>query len=403
MKSFTIAIVALVSTGFAAASTIELPAPDGPLPVGRTRWVVTDSNRTDPFDRRPRQIEVIAWYPAAAAGARGPYLTSGSDEVRSLATLFGNRTSMDDLADVRTHATDDASPRGGDERLPLLVFSHGYTGVPAASTSLLEDLASAGYVVLSVVHPFEASASTIDRGVVTTLDDTGKLREPIESILAEWQDEDRVLADVTSARVESDQVRLLRAYLDSLARTNVMTHRWVDDVRVVMSQLPTVAPEKPFRSVIARADTTRFGVFGHSMGGVMAGEYCLTEKRCAAVLNLDGSPQYGSMIDARLERPLLMAYSARPGRLGASDAIYKRAASRYYRVDVADTRHLDFTDMVMWPALRERHATGSIAPERAIAATRTIVREFFDQELRGRSSKLLAGERQLDGVHVQRP
>jgi predicted dienelactone hydrolase len=403
MKSIGIALVALVSSVLVVASTIELPAPGGPLPVGRTRWLVTDPSRTDPFNQRPRQIEIVAWYPTSAAGARGPYFTSGLDEVRSLATMFGNRTSMDALGDVRVYATDGAAPRQGDEKLPLLLFSHGYTGVPAASTTLLEDLASAGYVVLSIVHPFEASASTIDGGVVTTLDESGRLREPIQAILAEWKDEDRVLADVTSARGESDQVRLLRAYLDTLHHTTTMTRRWVDDVRAVVSRLSALPRDDTIGRVIARADTARYGVFGHSMGGVMAGEYCLTDKRCAAVLNLDGSPQYGSMIDARLARPLLMAYSARPGRLGASDAIYKRAASRYYRVDVDDTRHLDFTDMVMWPALRERHATGSIAPDRAIAATRAIVREFFDQELRSRRSKLLAGERRLDGVRVQRP
>ena len=47
------------------------------------------------------------------------------------------------------------------------------------------------------------------------------------------------------------------------------------------------------------------------MGGVMAGEFCLGERRCAAALNLDGSPQYGSMIERTLGRPLMMVYSAR--------------------------------------------------------------------------------------------
>ena len=45
------------------------------------------------------------------------------------------------------------------------------------------------------------------------------------------------------------------------------------------------------------------------------------------------------MIDSRLARPVLMTYSARRGRIGASDVVYRRSASRYYRVDVADTLH----------------------------------------------------------------
>ena len=74
----------------------------------------------------------------------------------------------------------------------------------------------------------------------------------------------------------------------------------------------------------ARIDFTRLGAFGHSMGGVMAGQFCVEDRRCRAGLNLDGIPQYGTMIDATMSRPFMMVYSARPGRAGASDAIYRR-------------------------------------------------------------------------------
>jgi predicted dienelactone hydrolase len=62
------------------------------------------------------------------------------------------------------------------------------------------------------------------------------------------------------------------------------------------------------------------------MGGVTAGQFCLEDRRCRAGLNLDGIPQYGTMIDKPLQRPFLMVHSGRPGRRGASDAIYERAA-----------------------------------------------------------------------------
>ena len=137
----------------------------------------------------------------------------------------------------------------------------------------------------------------------------------------------------------------------------------------------------------------RVGVFGHSMGGVTAGQFCVEDRRCRAGLNLDGIPQYGTMIDTPLERPFLMVYSARPGRRGASDAIYRRAASPYYRVDVRETLHLDFSDMAFWAGpLRERAILGTMPPARATAITRAIVREYFEQELLGRRSPLLAGE-----------
>ena len=39
-------------------------------------------------------------------------------------------------------------------------------------------------------------------------------------------------------------------------------------------------------------------------GGIVAGQFCLDDARCRAVLNLDGDPQYGDMIDRPLARPL---------------------------------------------------------------------------------------------------
>jgi hypothetical protein len=82
-------------------------------------------------------------------------------------------------------------------------------------------------------------------------------------------------------------------------------------------------------------------------------------------------------IDTPFPAPLLMVYSGRPGRAGASDDIYSRAASRYYRVDVADTLHIDFSEMNFWGGpLRQRGAFGKIAPERALELTRLVARSF---------------------------
>src|SRR5689334_20287977 len=100
--------------------------------------------------------------------------------------------------------------------------------------------------------------------------------------------------------------------------------------------------------------------------------------------------------------PFLMVYSARPGRSGASDIIYKRAASKYYKVEVKDTLHLDFTDMNYWGGpLRERGAYGKIDPTRAAEITRLVVREFFAQELLKQPSSFLAGKVPMPDVTVR--
>src|SRR5258708_37988991 len=161
-----LAILGAALAQAAAAPPFELPSPTGPAAVGTTRGVVIDTSRAEPFDlERRREIEVIAWYPTAATtGRRAPYLREGLPGVRSFGTLLRNAGAFDELDAVRAHAFVDVPPAAGRGRLPLLVFSHGYTAPADAYTALAEDLASHGFVVVSIVHPYEATGATLPDG-----------------------------------------------------------------------------------------------------------------------------------------------------------------------------------------------------------------------------------------------
>jgi len=412
MKKIKICIVmlgTLAAGGLLGAETpppappvIELPAPTGPFPVGTTSWHVTDAVRPETFAAAgvPRQVEVMAWYPAAGGeqGALAPYLREGIAELPP-----GLRTPLGGLVNVRTHSRLDAPPLAGPDKLPVLVFSHGFGGIPSSYAALLEDLASHGYAVLSVVHPYEATAATLADGkVVSLFDEAGKPLPPFGAVLAEWEHEDEIMASVTRETTEAAQLELLRGYLAGLRATHATLKRWVEDTRAVLDGLPALPRSTRAGQLAARLDLGRVGVLGHSMGGVTSGQLCLEDRRCRAGLNLDGIPQYGSMIDQRLPVPFLMVYSARPGRLGASDVIYRRSASRYFRVDVQNTRHLDFSDMILWGGpLQPGGALGTLAPLRTVEITRAIARQYFDQELLGKPSPLLAGKETLPEVTVR--
>ena len=380
------------------AAAVELPAPTGPNPVGTTMWRLTDPARKETFSAaaEPRQVEVIAWYPAAAprrGGTPAPYLREGLPEVRTFATVLrASRGVFDGLEKVRTHAELNAAPRATPRKLPVLLFSAGYTGIPSSHTALLEDLASHGYAVLNVIHPYEQTAATLSDGrVVTTLTGAGTMLPAIAEVLGEWRTEDDAMAAVTTTEDSAEQIKRMKEYLTGLNQTQAALKRWVDDAKLVLDRLSAVPPRSPASRLVAALDMTRLGVFGHSMGGVMAGQFCLDDRRCKAGLNLDGIPQSGTVIDGSMQKAFMMVYSARPGRLGANDPIYRGAARPYHRADVKDTRHLDFTDMVFWGGpLRERPVLGTIAPARVTEITRVLVRRFFDQEMLGQRA-VLAG------------
>ncbi len=390
-----------VATPFAQAPVplFELPTPTGMSPIGTTRWVVTDTSRDETFaSGRKRDIEIIAWAAGPATGQTAFYLRNGVDEVLSFARLARLGDSLNGLAAVKTHATIDAAPAASPARFPVIVFQHGYTGLPSSYTTLLEDLASHGWVVLNVIHPYEATAARLADGtIVTHTDHENALCAPIMAVLNEWGAEDDTMAKVASASSDADKEQLMRGYLGTLKHSVEVVTRWTLDVEYVLDHLPKTGAAA---RIASRLDLSRLGVAGHSMGGVAGAQFCVEDRRCKAALNLDGIPQYGPMIDSTMPAPFLMVYSARPGRAGASDIIYRRAASKYYRVDVKDTLHIDFSDMNYWAPLRQRGASGKMPAARASEITRMVVREFFGQEILKQPSAFLRGKQSLADVTV---
>jgi len=403
MIRVTLAALALSTTAAvqSPAPPFELPAPTGKSPIGTTRWVVTDASRQETFaPGKKRDIEVVAWYPAASPSSHpAPYIRDSMEEVLSFARLAKLGDAFNGLALVRTHASIDAVPASSPSRLPVIVFQHGYTGLPSSHTALLEDLASHGWAVLHVIHPYEATGAMLSDGsVVTFTDEKNTMRARIMDVLNEWKAEGSTMDKVTAATTDADRESLMRGYLRTLTHTNEVVSRWTLDVQYVLDHLPKAgAPGR----VTATLDLGRLGVAGHSMGGVAGANFCLVDRRCKAALNLDGIPQYGAMIDTPMPAPMLMVYSARAGRAGASDIIYKQSARTYTRVDVQDTLHLDFTDMNFWGGpLRQRGAYGKIDPARAADVTRSIAREFFGQAILKQPSAFLSGKQALTGVTV---
>ena len=115
--------------------TLELSNP------GQIDIVKIDSSKPkpDPLPRYDRPLTVEIWYPATddANGAAEfkTYLRDGKTEV----SLHGR-------------AMRDAAPSSASEPFPLVIVSHGYPGNRYLMSHLAENIASKGYVVVSIEH-----------------------------------------------------------------------------------------------------------------------------------------------------------------------------------------------------------------------------------------------------------
>jgi predicted dienelactone hydrolase len=114
-------------TSFTGGPPIEPPA----RPTGRRTTVVTDHRRDD------RLLGIDMWYPAAAsAHAKSIYELMPGLAFESAAALH--------------------EPPAAAGPFPLVIFSHGRTGVRFAYSMLCEALAARGTIVVSADHPGDA-------------------------------------------------------------------------------------------------------------------------------------------------------------------------------------------------------------------------------------------------------
>lgn len=387
-------LTSLLALALNQTAPMRLPEPTGSWPVGTTMLRATDTRRGSMPDGTdsPRVIVIHAWYPAVlSSGARAPYLRDESAlaELRRVNPGLAARLLVEG---VMTHAEIDAPVAHWDGGIPVLIFSHGYLALPGDYTAQMEDLASHGYAVFSITHPYETAATRIGGERVALAFGARGPSDVTRAVLGEWRDEDSVSRAVTSAADRTTAERALRGYLGRIPRSTRALERWVEDTRVAADRISEVAKAGSGSPFAGRLDLARLGAFGHSMGGIVSAAYCARDPRCKAALNLDGSPQYGDLIDHPGTRPFLMVYAARPGRIGVSDLVYGRSGAAW-RAVIAGALHLNFGDFqYRRGAQRFTDALGPISAERSTAIVHQLVREWFDEQLLGRKSVLLAGE-----------
>ena len=255
----------------------QLPPPTGPFPVGRMAFHWIDSSRTEPFAptlATRRELMVYVWYPARqrrgagqGAGQReAPYFLHVAAIAHALGDSltrdeFGAATSAVMAGTVRSYVVDGAPLAPLPATFPVLLFSHGFGETSLTYAGQLTDLASHGYAVFAVEHPYDA--------------------------FAVWFPDGRVVPFAASAW-DAAQHRPSGAVAYQLAQVPIRAA----DMRFVLDRVirldAVTSPGNPF---VHRLDLTRVGAFGHSLGGVAAASACRGDARIRACANEDADDE----------------------------------------------------------------------------------------------------------------
>jgi dienelactone hydrolase len=328
--------------------TIVAPAVSGKNPVGTRILHVVDSIRPDPFvsTGAPRELLLRVWYPSIA----GQHCQIAPYTSPRVWRYFGELTGLS-LPNVRTNSCLNAAVAPGAH--PVVVFSPGYTATFTDHTFLFEDLASRGYVVVSVDHTYEATAIEFPDGRF--------IKSAVGSHLrGTWRLDDETMSLV-------------------LATRNA-------DLKFVVDQLESMnANPGAFQNAL---DLDHIGVMGHSLGGESAISALQQDPRVKAGALLEGGITDESVIPTNA--PVLMLGAGRPNWSQNECGLWNNIAAAHVAVNLNGGEHVTPTDLV-WLA-KFAINTGSMGPDRSVAAIRDYVAAFFDAHLRAKSpAPLLRG------------
>lgn len=260
--------------------------PAGKYPVGIKQY---DTGETGNVSHR-RRVPLTFYYPSFPWKEECPYRDAAYQRMAPSSTDNG----------VHTFCGLEPPLTGEPGKLPVIIYNHGLKGFEMESTVLCADLASNGYLVVSVGHPYGAS--------IVTYTDSSRFEDP----------------------EPFEQIR------HKLGETEPL---WYEDILEALSCLQGMNRTVPEWK--NRISTEGIGIAGVSFGGCCAVTAALKNEELAYAINLDGSfftePEYKYK-----DKPIMVMCS--PFNFKAHLPLVDNGCSKVTVEKIKKLSHFEFSD-----------------------------------------------------------
>ncbi len=363
-----------------------LRKPTGPHAVGSRYFYLADKGRPDLISPDPddyRAVSLQVWYPAEPGPDDQPILLNDRRLIEGYVQEGAlDSTILTEWAMEPTHSFLKAQPAKTKTPFPVILYSA--SGVINANTLMSEELASHGYVVFAIGHPYWCEFYFDAEGETTPFDKNNEYYKQL------WQEEGywRVLKtkkEITLAKTLEERPDLYKN-LNQVMPTEVSDlHLWAEDIAFVVDQLKEMNSGTGFFKGIM--DVNRIGVMGYSKGGAAAGQYCLTaDDRCKAGINLGGF-MFGDIAEKNLKKPFMIIEHIEPWApdgIPIGELFFTRAENSAYMIAIRDALHGDFVDLTLGKKyIKLDGIVGPIDGEKLFNIMEYYVRTFFDKYVKG--------------------
>jgi predicted dienelactone hydrolase len=332
-------------------------------------------------------LVLIALIPALILPQYTPPKITGTHEIATVNYTYTDQSRIETFTNTGENRKVNVEfwyPKDGGGPYPLVVFSHGTSTIKISNTSTFMELASNGYVVCSIDHPYH-SLFTVDSSGHRTIIDNAYLQEYLDVTKGKYDEE-------TSIRLEQKWMSLRIA-----------------DINFVLDTILAKAKDTDSGAVYQMIDPGKIGLMGHSLGGESSAQVARERNDIDAVVNLDAdlAGEYLDYVNGKWTLndkpypvPLLNIFSDVLERLmgTVSDPTNVIAvkhvlatAPNAYEVHLPGTDHLSFTDLpLVSPALvwminsSVPQAGGQeVDPLATIEKMNDLVLKFFNAYLKG--------------------
>ena len=283
-------------------ANILLPGTAGPCRVQTKSVELTDRSRVDPYSSKneTRAIMVTSFVPLHCGEMQStPYVPLKI--AHSVGPILGLPNNTLELFRVASYASAQQALNQTRE-YPIILFSPGLGSSRLLYANLLEEVASAGYVVVSIDHPHDAGLVEFPNGRLVSLSN-------------------KVVNNVTAA-------------LDVRAA----------DVSFTLDQLrdngrSIIPPTFP-----GRLQLDRVVVVGHSLGGATAAHTMLKDPRFVGGLNFDGA-LHGPVIEQGLDRPFINFGEELLVGYDSWKQVWPHLRGFRLQVQLKGAKHMTFSDL----------------------------------------------------------
>lgn len=299
--------------------------PSGKFEIGTVSYSLTDESREEYFTEEDdrRKITIQFWYP--------------SDNTKAVPI---------------------------DGRYPLIVFSHGAFGYRMSNYSTFQELASNGYIVVSIDHTHHAMFTKQEDGKIVI----GNM-EFINSAMA-----------AQNGDIDEET-------------TNELGQQWLklrtEDMEFVINYIKEMGASQNSPSIYKSIDLERIGVAGHSLGGATSAQVGRDNDLVDAVVVIDGTMLGEKTTDTPYPKPILNIYNEEHYKEALSlGEDYPNYYSSKYAIDASEevfegADHINFTDLpIASPFLAKLLGIGEINPEYCIKTTNKVILDFFQAKLK---------------------